>query len=110
MQWDLQLFSIEDRGGDEGYFLNHSCDSNLWFKDAFTLKARRDIRPGDELTVDYALFEHEDGYVAIASCSCDSPGCRHTITGGDCRKQEVRERYSGHFSPLINRRMADEDD
>ena len=30
MQWDVDLFSIEDRGSDEGYFLNHSCDSNLW--------------------------------------------------------------------------------
>lgn len=37
MQWDIDLFSIEERGSDEGYFLNHSCDPNLWFKDAFTL-------------------------------------------------------------------------
>jgi len=34
---------------------NHSCDSNLWMRDPFTLEARRDIAPGEEITVDYAL-------------------------------------------------------
>jgi uncharacterized protein len=57
MQWDEGLFSIEHRGGDPGYFINHSCDPVLWFADAFTLQARRLILPGDELTLDYALFE-----------------------------------------------------
>ena len=43
MQWDTDLFSIEDRRADDGYFLNHSCNSNLWLEDPFTLTARRDI-------------------------------------------------------------------
>jgi hypothetical protein len=29
MQWDDDLFSIEEKGADDGDFLNHSCDSNL---------------------------------------------------------------------------------
>jgi|SRR3989344_1375099 len=44
MQWDTNLFSIEDRGDDIGYYVNHSCDSNLWMKDAYTLIARRAIK------------------------------------------------------------------
>src|SRR5687768_6596268 len=36
--------------------LNHCCDSNLWMQDEVTLIARREILPGEELTVDYALF------------------------------------------------------
>lgn len=34
---------------------NHSCDSNLWMRDAFTVCARRDIAEGEELTLDEAL-------------------------------------------------------
>ncbi len=28
---------------------NHSCDSNLWLREATSLEARRDIAPGEEL-------------------------------------------------------------
>jgi SET domain-containing protein len=50
---DLNL-SIEpaDWPGIHG---NHSCDPNLWMDDAVTVVARRQIAPGEELTVDYAL-------------------------------------------------------
>ena len=64
-QWDDDLYSIEDRGADDGYFLNHSCDSNLWFKGAFTLLARRGAEPGEELTIDYALFEADEAFRAL---------------------------------------------
>src|SRR5689334_14048347 len=33
---------------------NHSCDPNLWWVDAYTLAARRDIDVNEELTNDYA--------------------------------------------------------
>jgi len=35
---------------------NHSCDPNLWMRDEITVEARRDIRAGEELTADYALY------------------------------------------------------
>jgi hypothetical protein len=106
MRWDTDLFSIEDKGADKGYFINHSCDSNLWFRDPFTVEARRDIEPGEELTLDYALFEREDGYVALADCQCGSPQCRGVTTGSDWRNRTVQAMYAGHFSPLLNKRIA----
>ncbi|MEI6773545.1 MAG: SET domain-containing protein [bacterium] len=57
MQRDDNLFSVEDRGDDETYFINHSCDGNLRMKDAFTLIARTDINKDEEITADYALWE-----------------------------------------------------
>jgi hypothetical protein len=57
MQRDDNLFSVEDRGDDETYFINHSCDGNLRMKDAFTLIARIDINNDEEITADYALWE-----------------------------------------------------
>src|ERR1041385_6678831 len=86
--------------------LNHSCDSNLWMADEVTLVARRDILPGEEITVDYALFTTSPEWTLGKLCQCGSPVCRHTITGNDWRRIDVQERYAGHFSPFINERIA----
>lgn len=69
MQWDDDLFSIEEKGADDGYFLNHSCDSNLGLKNAFTLVARRDIEPGEELTLDYVLADAFETLEKLDNCS-----------------------------------------
>ena len=49
------------------YFTNHSCDPNIWMKDAVTLIARRDIQIDEELTADYALWEGDENFVAAWS-------------------------------------------
>ena len=105
MQWDDDLFSVEDKGDDIGYYINHSCDGNLWMQDAYTLLARVDIPAGQELTIDYALFEAEEDYVSAWECQCGSPLCRKRPTGKDWRLPDVQARYANHFSPLINKRI-----
>lgn len=105
MQWDDNLFSVEDRGDDLGYFINHSCDPNAWMKDAFTITAMRDIEIGEELTVDYVLWQADENYISKWECNCRSSGCRKRVTGKDWRSPELRERYKNHFSPLINKRI-----
>jgi uncharacterized protein len=91
---------------DRGDFINHSCDSNVWLADENTLVARRDIEAGEELTLDYALFEGDETDVKPWRCRCGSPACRGRVTGKDWRLQEVQQRYAGHFSPFINIRIA----
>ncbi|HUC23533.1 MAG TPA: SET domain-containing protein-lysine N-methyltransferase [Streptosporangiaceae bacterium] len=106
MQWDDHLFSIERPGGDPGYFINHSCDSALWFRDAFTLEARRLVLPGDELTLDYALLESDDSYRPAWTCHCGAAGCRSSVTGRDWMRSDLQSRYLGGFTPLLNKRIA----
>ncbi len=88
--------------------INHSCDSNLWLADEVTLVARRDIAPGEELTLDYALTTVEPGWTLDQPCHCGSPLCRHTITGNDWRLPDLQRRYHGHFAPFINERIRAE--
>jgi len=88
-----------------GGSLNHSCDSNLWLADEVTLVARRDIRAGEELTVDYALFTTDPQWAMDYPCQCGAPDCRMTITGSDWQLKAVQNRYAGHFSPFINDRI-----
>ena len=58
---------------------NHSCDPNTEFV-GLNLVARRDIRGGEELTVDYATFY--DRHMTPFDCTCGSPKCRGRVEGG----------------------------
>lgn len=106
MQRDEDLFSIEDRGNDTGYFVNHSCDANGWMQDAFTLIAKRDIKKDEEITADYVIWEWDEDKISKWECKCWSAHCRKRITGKDYQIKDVQERYKGHFSPLINKRIS----
>jgi hypothetical protein len=105
MQWDDDVFSYETDRNPEHYLINHSCDPNGWMADAYTLEARRDIPRGEEITVDIAMFEHDEDAVTDWSCNCGSPMCRGRIKGMDWRREDLQKRYEGHFSPLINKRI-----
>ncbi len=106
LQWDDDVFSVEDRGDDPSYYINHSCDPNLWMEGVSTLVTRKDIKAGEELTADYALWEADENYVSKWECHCGSPFCRHKITGQDWRFPELQQRYRNHFSKLINKRIS----
>ncbi len=58
---------------------NHSCDPNTAFA-GLNLVAVRDIRAGEELTVDYATFY--DRHMTPFDCTCGSASCRGRIVGG----------------------------
>lgn len=106
IQVEKDKYSVEPREKpeDDSYFINHSCDPNIWMKDGITFTAKRDIKKGEELSVDYSMFVSED-YVAKWKCKCGSKYCRKHITGRDYKIPEVQDRYKGHFSPLINRKI-----
>lgn len=84
-------------------FMNHSCDPNVWLSDEVTLVARRDIAPGEELTVDYALWETDPAWKM--ECFCGVAACRRVVTGDDWMSPVLRQRYGTHFSPYVRRRI-----
>jgi uncharacterized protein len=65
-------------GGNETQYINHSCEPNAdvfiidGFMIVFTL---REIRAGEEITVDYLNSFAEDSTV----CQCRTPSCRQQI-------------------------------
>ena len=65
-------------GGSGAEYINHSCDPNLVariIKGHILYVSRREIRPGEELTVDY----HFDKKVEKVPCRCGALKCRGTI-------------------------------
>jgi uncharacterized protein len=82
---------------------NHSCDPNLWWVDAYTLAARRDIAADEEVTNDYATSTDQEAFTM--DCSCSAPLCRRTVSGRDWRREELRQRYGYHWVPILLSRI-----
>ena len=90
--------------GQPIHYGNHGCDPNLWHTDAHTLATRRDVRAGEELTVDYATQTIAADF--RMPCRCGAPACRRVITGNDWQIPQWRDRYQGHVVPAVARRIA----
>ena len=70
--------AIDCTEGNVLRLLNHSCRSNAFlriFRNRVEVYARRDIRPGEEITVDYGESPHSGGM----KCGCGHPTCRDRI-------------------------------
>src|SRR5271166_2388570 len=103
---DLHLTALaDDEYEPVMLFINHSCDPNVGFAGNIVLVAMRDIRPGEELTTDYALFDDYDGSMP---CQCGTALCRGVITGHDWRQPDLQRKYRGYFSWYLQRRIQDQ--
>lgn len=88
---------------DPGDYVNHSCNPNAGLKDCNVLVALRNIAPGEEVCIDYAMCDGTP-YDEFA-CACGAPNCRGHVTGDDWRRPELVVRYAGYFSPYLQRRI-----
>ncbi|HEX6422715.1 MAG TPA: SET domain-containing protein-lysine N-methyltransferase [Acidimicrobiales bacterium] len=89
--------------GAVAHFGNHSCDPALWWAGAYEVATRRPVAAGDELTLDYGTLSGADG--PAMACRCDAPACRGQVTSEDWRRPELQERYAGHWTPALQRRI-----
>lgn len=65
-------------GGSGAEYINHSCEPNLVskiVKGHILYVSLRDIKPGEELTIDYRF----DKKVERVVCKCGTANCRGTI-------------------------------
>ncbi len=87
----LRICAIDGRwsldgslGGNGTHYINHSCEPNAYMKTIYghvLFFALRDIRPGEEITVDYEDTLHPDS----KRCRCGAKGCRGTINNSQTR-------------------------
>ena len=83
--------------------LNHSCDANAWLSGDVTLVARRDIEPGEEITLDQGTWNYDETEYTVDAedCTCGSSHCRRRLTENDWMLPDVQKRYRGHFHPIV---------
>ena len=85
----LRICAINDRwsldgsrGGNGTHYINHSCTPNAFMKILYghiLFIALRDIKAGEEITIDYESTLHSD----TKRCACGAPLCRGTINKVD---------------------------
>lgn len=73
-----ELFILWDEDPSEWAPQNHSCEPNTAF-DGLNVLATRDIKTGEELTLDYAQFLDEN--MEPFQCRCGTAACRGLIMG-----------------------------
>jgi hypothetical protein len=65
------------------------------------LVARRNLVPGEQITIDYAAFRNET--MADFVCTCGAPNCRGIICGNDYQQDFVA--HDGlHVSDYVRNR------
>jgi len=99
---DLFFAAVEPGDREDADVVNHSCNPNCGVVDSLKFVAMRDIRAGEEITVDYAMTESSDYRL---ECRCGSRTCRGVITGEDWRSETLRARYGRYFSDYLRERM-----
>ncbi len=102
VQVEEGLYQIVHNVGDAEY-INHSCDPNVGFHGQIVLVAMRDIEPGEEACIDYAMCDGSP-YDEFA-CGCGAPHCRQHVTGNDWQLPELQEKYQGYFSAYLQHRI-----
>jgi len=83
-----------------GYFLNHSCNPSCGIRGKKVV-AMRDIKPGEEITVDYAITTLDKKWKM--KCSCEESRCRKVIRSVQFLPKKIFEKYK-NFMPLYIKR------
>jgi SET domain-containing protein len=87
--------SIDGKLEDDDFF-NHSCDPNVGMRGHLLMAAMRDIKPGEELTYDYAMTDAEMDY--SFTCNCGAKNCRRSVTSNDWKNPSLQRKYKSYFS------------
>ena len=80
--------------------LNHSCSPNVGVRGQISFVAMRNIKAGEELTLDYAMTDDDEYEMP---CHCGAPDCRKMVTGRDWQLPELQRKYDGFFSDYLRK-------
>ena len=82
--------------------INHSCNPNIGVQGDIVFIAMREIKAGEELTLDYAMC---DDWKYKMECNCKSKDCRKIITGKDWEIKKLQKKYRGYFSAYLQKKI-----
>jgi D-alanine-D-alanine ligase len=83
-----EVYILWDERAENWAPQNHSCEASTAY-DGLNVVALRDVRRGEELTLDYA--DVLDETAAPFACTCGSARCRGTIKGSRDNTVTARE-------------------
>lgn len=100
LQFAEHLWRIYHPSSNVVYF-NHSCETNCGMSGYFDIVAVRDIKAGEQLFIDYSLFDDSDWEVEGGNCLCGSSVCRGKIMPYHQLPQDIKMKYRFFLSQWI---------
>lgn len=101
------VFCIWPEDNNTSQPINHSCDPNTWL-DGLNLVARRPIKKGEEVTVDYSTYVSSNVITNQFQCFCKSKNCRKLVNYSDYKEKWFQELYDGHVSDYVRQLIENE--
>lgn len=94
-------------------FINHSCDPNCYLairsgSDSIEIVTMRDLEQGEELFLDYDLFEYEINHFPSV-CLCGSPTCRGAVRGYRFLSSDMRAARAAFVADYLKTRFTGAD-
>lgn len=74
--------------GDPLQYINHSCNANAYVSKVNKIFAKKNILPGEEITIDYS-FVDADIFWRMPDCNCKEINCRQLITSSILLPREL---------------------
>jgi len=85
------------------WLLNHSCESNVKLVGGLVIVSKRDIKEGEELTIDYSPVG-AGNFVWSMNCKCGSSNCRGKISNDDWKQRDLFYNCYDEWSPYIQQK------
>ena len=82
-------------------FINHSCDANSGVKGKIDIVAVKDIKEGEEITIDYSIIEGDTMWEM--PCKCGEEKCRKIVRSIQFMPQERYDRYMPYIPEYFQR-------
>ena len=90
-----------DPEGTPFRYLNHSCDPNAAIAGKKILTALREIRPDEEITIDYSITDADTLWEM--ACRCEAKTCRKTIRSIQSVPTHVFKRHMPYIPRYFQR-------
>ncbi|MDO8511237.1 MAG: SET domain-containing protein-lysine N-methyltransferase [Nanoarchaeota archaeon] len=84
---------------DLGYYVNHSCNPNARFEKPHFIAALRPIKPGQEITLDYATLVNIPKW--DMPCFCGQNNCRKIIKSYSKLPKNIQKKYKDIISFIL---------
>jgi len=102
---DLFIAPLEDKEFEASMiYFNHSCEPNSGMAGNIFVVAMRDIKAGEELTLDYAMFATSIAHEF--DCKCTAASCRKKIKNTDWQIPELQAKYKDYYSWYLKQKIS----
>ena len=84
-----------------GRFINHSCNPNTLIKNKTEFVAMKNIKKGEEITIDYSTTTNESMWTM--KCRCKSKNCRKIIRSFQSLPSSTFNKYKNYVQPFYRK-------